>query len=530
MRKNITNILQKGNIKPKDRVKLLVMDMASKERDGKELLTEADRHALSEGWTPENNQEVKEYTRFNEGWKNTAYAEMDAQTTYLTATNSFLRASKCVSYILYKNYIKEGIADRAFDLLLEKDKRGEALNIALNYLGLELDYTIYLYAFKLAGEELQKSLVALYPDAETAPDYLNQEEIIFNLFEGKDRLTQEAKDKLAELITDECYDKHFSEWSFSKYFADIPLIEVAKKAADNYKITYKEVKAGTEAKLNKELTTKLTAYAKENKRDIKDIIKETILKWLDKDLLDKYTPLFMSEEKATYNEQDTKLTNKEVFKKWLEVKAKATETIQGLIEKGKLKTAKKTKELKLIKTLVEKSAKEMRQTKQDTPITKTKTIITGKSLYNIKGDYQFIKDFKNQADDFKIFGDLVLFLRGCSFVREYATLLGFLELFKALSKTFDTDLTYSIKNWINRFKDDLELFKREIIFFATYVKEKSYQRVFYLADDYLEELLDVAFDPDKVKADLDGRIKIYYTKIKNQLEDDFTIPYYEQEK
>ena len=69
MKKNITSILQRGNIKPSDRVKLLVADMASKERDGKTLLTEADKHALSEGWTPKNNEEVREYNRFNEGWK-----------------------------------------------------------------------------------------------------------------------------------------------------------------------------------------------------------------------------------------------------------------------------------------------------------------------------------------------------------------------------------------------------------------------------------------------------------------------------
>ena len=45
MKKNITSILQRGNIKPSDRVKLLVADDVSRERDGKALLTEADKHA-----------------------------------------------------------------------------------------------------------------------------------------------------------------------------------------------------------------------------------------------------------------------------------------------------------------------------------------------------------------------------------------------------------------------------------------------------------------------------------------------------
>ena len=60
MKKNITSILQRGNIKPKDRVLLLVADDVSRERDGKALLTDADRPGLREGWTPKDNNEVNE--------------------------------------------------------------------------------------------------------------------------------------------------------------------------------------------------------------------------------------------------------------------------------------------------------------------------------------------------------------------------------------------------------------------------------------------------------------------------------------
>ena len=550
MRKNITRLLQKGNIKPKDRVLLLVADDASRERDGKELLTDADRHALSEGWTPKDNNEVKEYNLYNEGRRNIAFAELDAQTTYLNATNGFLRASKYVSYILYKNYAKEGktikesIADRVFNSLLEKDQQGKALNLVLDYLGLELDYTIYLYAFELAGKELQADLLALYPYAKTERSYLEQEEIIYNLFNGKDKLSQTDKEKLAELIADECFNKHFGEWSFSGYFADIPLLEVARKWAEDNKIDYtptpeetnelkekykeikKEVNPAGQIKLT--LTNRLTAYAQENKRDIKELLKDTIIKWIDRGddereaLLDEYAPLFMSDKKATCNEQDTKLTRKEVFKKWLDVKAKATETIQGLIDKGELKTAKKTREFKKIKTLVEKLAKETGQTRPDTPITETKTIITGESLYNLKGDYQFIKDFRSQAEDFKIFGALVLFLRECSFVKDYATLLGFLELYKKLSKLFETDLTFKIKDQIEKFKNELEMLKMEFLMLADEITEGNYKadRVYYMTESYLEELLTTPFDPDSVKPDTE-RLKVYFDAFKKLFGDDF---------
>lgn len=422
MKKNISNLLQKGNLRPKERVLLLVADMASKERDGKSFLTEADKHALSDGWTPKNNEEVWEYNRFNEGWKNVAYAELDAQTTYLQATNSFLRASKYISYIIQKDRyklkkddksldsLKNTFADRVIKSLIEKGKEGEALNLVLGYLGFELDYTIYLYAFELAGEELQKDLLALHPDAKTECSYLEQEEIIYNLFSG----------------------------------------------------------------------------------------------------------------------------NKELFKKWLDAKAKATETIQGLIDKGELKTTKKTRDFKRLKKGIDEmlaTAIDFKgktgQDRQDTPTTEAKTSITGESLYNLKGDYQFIKDFREQAEGFKIFGALVLFLRECSFVKDYSTLLAFELLFKELSKTFETDLTYSIKEWLGKFRDDLKLFKIEFLMLADDITEASYKadRVYYLTESYLEELLTTPFDPDKVKPDVGGKVSIYASKIKDILQDDFKNPF-----
>lgn len=589
MKKNITSILQRGNIKPSDRVKLLVADDVSRERDKKALLTEADKHALSEGWTPKDNNEVKEYNLYNEGRRNIAFGELDAQTTYLNATVGFLRASKYISYILFKNRftketktIKEGIANRAIDSLIGKydietikdtiegealkdqltkgkpaillegeaneialnnklNKHNEALNLVLGYLGLELDYTIYLYAFELAGEQLQKDLLALYPDAKTERSYLEQEEIIYNLFNGKDKLSQTDKEKLAELIADECFNKYSGEWSFSGYFADIPLLEVLNKwGRDNNAIAKKpedltkHLKDDKEYKnegeevadlfnaIKKDLTPKLTAYAKENKREIKDIITETILKWLDEDLMDEYAPLFKSDKKATCNEQDTKLTHKEVFKKWLDVKAKATETIQGLIDKGELKTERKIREYKRLKNLYLKLAQETGQDRQDTPITETKTIITGESLYNLKGDFNFVKDLREQAEDFKLLGALVLFLRGCKFIKDYATLLGFLELYKRISKVFDEDLTYKIQGYIKSFNEDLEGLKMEFLMLADDIMEANYKgdRVYYLSESYIEDLLTTPFDPASVKPDTD-KLKVYFDAFKQLFGESF---------
>lgn len=537
MKKNISSLLQRGNIRPKDRVLLLVADEVSQEQKGKSLLTDADRHALSKGWIPKNNEEVKEYNLYREGKRNMVFGELDAQTIYLNATNNFLRAGKCISYILFKNRftkdtktIKETISNGVIDTFLNKcafntikdTVNNEALNLVLGYLGLELDYTIYLHAFELAGKELQADLLALYPDARTDRRYLEQEEIIFNLFDGKEKLTQEAKEKLAELIADECKCKYSDdEWSFSGYYADIPLLEVAKKTADNCKITYKE----DSEELEEELTTKLTNYAKKKKTTIKELLTETILAELDNTkggLLQAYIPLFMSEGKATCNEQDTKLTHKELFKKWLEVKAEATKTIQELIDKGELKTEKRNRKFKNIKKFLSRIVGITDRAGQD-DITKkeTKTIITGESLYNFKGDFNFVKDLRKQAEDFKILGALVLFLRNCRFVKDYALLLGFLELYKKLSNIYKIDLTYKIRDYINRFEKDLELLKFEFFMLGDDIMEANYKgdQVYYLNESFIEDLLTMPLA--SVKPDTNDELKVYFDAFEKLFGDDF---------
>jgi len=91
MRKNINSLLQKKNLKPKERILLLIANQIAIEKGKKSILTEADEYALSEGWIP-NNDEAIEYNRYNEGWRLTGFMELDAYTTYLKAENSFFKS------------------------------------------------------------------------------------------------------------------------------------------------------------------------------------------------------------------------------------------------------------------------------------------------------------------------------------------------------------------------------------------------------------------------------------------------------
>jgi len=539
--RNITTLLARENFTPKERVLLIVNDAVSKEQKGKGILSEADKHALIEAWTPKDNNEAREYNRYNNAWRTAGFAEMEAQGTYLQARVSCLEAGRVIDYVLFKHpiftdkdakntdardnvRIKSIISRILADELKTKTDK-EALDLVLKCLGLDYNHTIYLLAFDMAGKDLQKDLLALYPEAKTEQDYLEQEEIIFNLFDGKETLTKEVKEKLAELITDEAYNRYSEEWSFYGYYADLPLIEAGKRLANENGL-YKELKAETENDLKEELAKKLPAYAEKHKTTIKELLKDTIIKWLDEGLFIKeYTPLFKSDIKETCNEQTTKLTHKEVFSAWLKTKEKAKETIKELTEKGELKVEKRKRVFKskkdMITGVLAGSLGEEWGKKQDGTFEIEKTFITGESLYSLESELNFVKDFKTQVESIKLLGVLVLFLRKSRFMDEYAKLLGFNELFERLSKIYEVDLTYRIKQFIASFKQDLERLRMEFIILIDDIQQDEYKadRVYFLTDIFTSDLLD-QISPDGVKADMDY-MKRYIERLKEDLGNEF---------
>lgn len=553
MRKNLASLLQKGNLKPKERMLLLVHDIVKQEREGKGILSEADKHALSEGWKPKDNSEVREYNSYQEAWKTAVFAEMNALTTYLEASNGFLRASKFIGYALQKksplfsekeeeSTLKDSLAQRVISRILKKEEEPQALEIILNYLGQELDYLIYSYAFELADDELKQDLIALYPDAKTERGYFTQEETLYNFYKNKSELSQEEKERLTEIILDEAYNKHFKDWRFDSYFASLPLFELLGKWAFYYKQMPEKAeefakhlekdKYNSESEevrdlfnsIKKELIPRLTDYAKKEQTTVRALLKETILKWLDNGLFTKdFPPIFNSEEKATCNRKDTKLTHKEVFKKWLEVKAKAKQAIQELIDKGELKTERRERVFKNLKRFVEGVVKDEELAEADEPIKETKLIITGESLYNFKGDFTFAKDFREQAESLKLLGAIVLFLRNASFLRDYAELLGFLELFKRLSKTFDVDLTYKVKKWIKKFNDDFFLLRLEFLMLADDITEANFKenRLYYISESYLEDLFDMPANLDNIKPNMERQVAEFIKRLEGSLGTDF---------
>ncbi|MFZ2150141.1 MAG: hypothetical protein WAV15_03200 [Minisyncoccia bacterium] len=473
--KNLATLLKKGDLTPKERMLFLVHDAVSKDKTGKEILTEADRHALSEGWKPLHDREVDEYNRYNKGWRTEGSLRLDAQTTYLNAQVSLLRSSRLLDYAMWSDSLQKGNGFGKIHLYVDEN---EALDLILKNTGLRFDQFLHSYTFQKIDEDLKKDILALYEDAGTESQYLDQEEIIADLFNGTEQLTVEAKEKLADIIADVPHNRYaelFKEkgmksgaWWFYGYFAELPTLEIAKRWADENEISYD---ANSET-LAEDLSLKIQDYAEKNKVEVRELLRRTIRKWLDEGLFEKkYVPLCNSADKTTCNDSDTKLPHMEILKRWLKAKDEAEAEIQKLIDAGQLK--------------VEVREKEIFESKE------SMKIITGESLYNLQGGFDFAQDFKNQVEGLKPLDCLILFLRNGDFLKGYASLLAFADIYKKLSRLYEIDLGYKIDGFINDFKKSIEQLNDELRYLAEKLEGNIYREnnTKFLAEVFMDRML-----------------------------------------
>ncbi len=506
MKKLITS-LQNGNLTPKDRVLLLVHSYIEEDKTGKGILTKADRHAISDGWRPKENSEAREYNRFNDGWRLAGFAILDAQTIYLHAVISYTQISRLVDFIEWSNYKKNSEYFKRLHGLGLKIDDNNALNILLQNSGLEFEQVIYRYAFESLSDDIKKDILTLYPDAETERQYLDQEESIASIFNNKKKLDIEDKEKITNLIIESLRNKYHTvfkenglaseEWNLYQYYADLPILEVVKKWADNNKIYI-----GNETNDSNEiLIEKIKKYAEENVIDICELLKNTILTWLDDGLFtEDYIPLYNSKNKETCNGADTKLPHDEIFIKWLNAKAEAIIMIQELIDLGKLKVENKTRDIFKFK--------------------ETRKIITGESLYYLENDKKFVVDYKKQVDDFKLISNVSIYINQHRLLKEYAILLGYEEIFKRLSKTYEIDLTYKISEKTNALKQIIKLLNNDFYRMVDKIEPIIYKEhdITFSIETFLNDLM---VDVEKIEPQMGGIVESYLTDLKKTLEGDF---------
>lgn len=397
--KNITALLQNGNLTPKERYLLLIQNDVIKQKTGKEHLTEADKEALN-NWRAKTNEEAREWNKYNDGWRLNGRAMLESEFVYLETRGEHLRKFFLNLNLNFYPLFRE---QRRLLNRLEKIKVvdvKEALEISNKQReqkiknGFNFDYAVYELAFESLNEEDKKKFTELYEDVEFDHQYLDQEEIIADLFDGKDKLTEKAKENLAELVAGHAYNAYAGKYQLYHYFACIPLAEVARQFLINKgikikgKLLAKNQEADDEdSHTHDEVQEAVEKYAQENKITIETILKESCLKWLSEDLFEQYRPLIISNEK-------------ELFERWKKTKVEAKTTLQKFIDKGELKIR------KLSKTEMERDTfvNELNRQKLEKSVLgkqcNSDILITGDSLYTFASEYKFIKDFKKQVDEY----------------------------------------------------------------------------------------------------------------------------------
>ncbi len=521
MRTNFTSLLQKGNLTPKERSLMVVHDAVAGEHDGKGFLSDADKYALVEGWQPKDNTEVREYNKYNGGWRMIGYAELDAQTTFLQAQNAFYRNCIAAGYYLHTDYERVMKSDsKLFDwsnLNCEKRPNGkDALASVLENSGLQRDYMVYRYAFELMDEELKQDLLKLYPDVETESDYLYNELTLYELSGEGGEMSDEAKEQISELIAKRAYNEYraalvekkestgkdisleLSPWSFTGYFADIPLLEVAKKCVEYNGLVMPDQEE-SESVVARLLLEQIKAHAELRKTDIGTLIEQAARKWLDEGLLSNYPPLFLSDRKETVNEESTNLSHREVFKRWLEVKTKADQQIKQMIDEGKLAVRTISDELFGVKREHE--------------------TILGKSLYQLGGEMKFIEDYKKQAEALVPVGFLFELIEQGGLMEQYSLLLGFEDIFKRLSRVYEIDLSYKVQGYLATVRRNIELLNDML----RIIKEKFASEAYLFHDcHYFMDVPQACFviDPTEIKPE-NQRLQIYYKELQKTLGNEF---------
>jgi hypothetical protein len=417
--KNISTMLGKGNLTPREKFLLLIHNDMQRAKTGKDILTAADKEVL-ENWHASTNEEAREWNQLNEGWKLSGRMNIEAEFAYKDAQIAHLSQLPIIMNLLF--YPADRRAGFSIDALkhLKKVTIKEAIAITEKQKeikikeGLDFDYATYELAFEILDPEDRKSMHALYEEIEYDHQYLDQEEVIYHLYGGKKELSDEAKETLADLVAERSYNKFAKEHQLFHYFACIPLLEVARYFLKTHGIEIagkpmaKDQQADDEDEDTHNTVTKaMQQYAEEHGTTIKVMLREACRKWLDGDLLESYAPL------AASNSAD-------LLKHWFRSKVKAKKILLKHVASGELalraRTDNETRKEKLYsKGLYDHEfaeAKTILESFDLEPIAKgeldEKTafetfgdkVITGESLYGFKGNYEFVNDFKKRADTY----------------------------------------------------------------------------------------------------------------------------------
>lgn len=418
--KDLTKIIQKGNLTPRERALLVIKHDAHLLKTGKVLLSEADLIALT-SWRPQNNYEVEQYNKVMSLWDLYQKLQIDMQTCYLTTQLVLSRLEHSASMVYYRSdSFKPSRPKLNSSLFLEDDAEFRAF--FLEHSGYEYDRLVHLCTFYSLPEDIQKDVLRLDPYVTSDHKYFLEEEQIARIIGNKKNLTAEDVDTLTKNIINSIpwgYELRlpnakisFKEVIFNLHFAEYPIMEFGRRLASRYNIKYET---------HDELREKLSEVD-DLEYKLEKVVRDTIS---DGSFFDEFKPLCLSSDCLT-QEGKTVLPHDELMKRWIKAKDSVIKTIERYINTGDLEV-------------------------HECPIrffeiSINKTFITGTSLEQAKLTLPFTKDFVSQIDESMHYFLPAFLVYKSSVFENYQYLLKFKEVTVQLSEIIGVDLSETITN------------------------------------------------------------------------------------
>lgn len=429
--KDLTKIIQKGNLTARERALLVVRNDAHLLKTGKTLLSEADLIALTTNWRPETNQEAEQYNKIINLWDLYQKLQIDMQTIYLTTQLALSRLEHSASMVYYRSdSFKQSRNKTIRGLLVEDDEEFRAFFLERS--GYEYDRLTHLYTFYSLPANIQRDILLLDPSVTSDHTYFFQEEQIARIIGNRKSLTTEDIDALTKTIMDSIPWGHelrlpntkisFKEVIFNMHFAGYPLMEFGRRLASRHNITYES---------KDELRDKLSEV-NDLQYKLEKVVRDTIY---DASFFDEFTPLCMSKGYHTH-EGKTVLPHDELMKLWIQVKDSVIGTIEAHIDSGKLEV-------------------------NECPVrffevSINKTYITGACLDQENLKLPFVKDFQPQMDEYLHYSFPAFLVHKSAVFENCQYLLGYKDVTLQLSELIGVDLSENINSHLESLHESID--------------------------------------------------------------------------
>lgn len=427
--KDLTKIIQKGNLTARERALLVIRNDAHLLKTGKTLLSEADLIAFTTNWRPQTNQEAEQYNKIINLWDLHQKLQIDMQTIYLTTQLALSRLEHSASMVYYRSDSFKQSRDKLIrGLLVEDDEEFRAF--FLERAGYEYDRLTHLYTFYSLPANIQQDILQLDPSVTSDHTYFFQEEQIARIIGSKKSLTTEDIDALTKTIMDSIPWGHelrlpntkisFKEVIFNMHFAGYPIMEFGKRLASRHNITYESVD-GLRDKLSE---------VDDLKHKLEKVVHDAVS---DGSFFQEFTPLCMSTGYRTH-EGKTVLPHDELMKLWIQVKDSVIKTIESHIDSGDLEV--RECPVRFFEVCI------------------NKTYITGACLDQY--ELPFAKDFQPQMDEYLHYSLPAFLVHKSAVFENCQYLLGYKDVTLQLSELIGVELSENVNSHLESLHESVD--------------------------------------------------------------------------